>query len=85
MYCARAHTKQASTKEPTQYKLKEVLGRLLELARLGVRVCVRVRIRTRTHTHTRALHLKSIALYFIRIFFPSTPMHELSATSLSSR
>jgi len=41
-------------------------------------VCVRVHIRTRTHTHTRAHScLKSIVRYFIRIFFPSSPIHEL--------
>jgi len=57
----------------------------LLLAQVRMCMCTRTRIRTRTHTHMRALHLQSIAIYFIRIFFPRHPMHELSAISLSSR
>ena len=44
---------------------------------------VRARMCVCMYTHARDLFAsKSIARYFIRIFFPSKPMHEISAIAL---
>jgi len=44
---------------------------------LCVCMCVRTYTYAYTHTHTHALRMKSISIYFIRIIFPSNPIHEL--------
>jgi len=88
--CARTRTKQARKKQPAIQPVHRYIDALVVWRVVSARVCVciciyvRIRIRTRTHTrththtHTHARScMKSISIYFIRILFPSNPIHEL--------